>query len=163
MKRVRHLAEGAMIAALYVLFTLISSLFGLSSGPVQLRLSEALTVLPVFTPAAVPGLWIGCFLSNLIVGGTPMDMIFGSLATLIGAVGTRLLRKHPYLAPLPPLLSNLLFIPPILLYAYGVQELSVSYPFLLLSVGLGEAISAYGLGLLFYHAIRKYSSSIFYN
>ena len=87
------LTQGAMIAALYVVLTFIANLAGLASGVIQVRLSEALTILPVFTAAAVPGLAVGCVLANLLTGCAIWDVVFGSLATLIGAVGTRLLRK----------------------------------------------------------------------
>lgn len=87
------LTQGAMIAALYVVLTFIANLAGLASGVIQVRLSEALTILPVFTAAAVPGLAVGCVLANLLTGCAIWDVVFGSLATLIGAVGTRLLHK----------------------------------------------------------------------
>ena len=90
----RYICEGALIAVLYIVLTYISALFNLSSGVIQLRLSEALCILPIFTPAAIPGLAIGCLLSNLFTGSIIIDIIFGSIATLIGAIFTRLLRRH---------------------------------------------------------------------
>lgn len=87
------LTQGAMIAALYVVLTFIANLAGLASSVIQLRLSEALTILPVFTAAAVPGLAVGCVLANLLTGCAVWDVVFGSLATLIGAIGTRLCAK----------------------------------------------------------------------
>lgn len=83
-----------MIAALYVVLTYITNLLGLASGTIQVRFSEALCILPVFTPAAIPGLFIGCLISNLITGGIIWDIIFGSIATLLGALGTYFLRKR---------------------------------------------------------------------
>ena len=87
-KRNLFITQAALIAALYVVLTLVSAAFGLDSKAIQFRLSEVLTVLPALTPAAIPGLFIGCLLSNFICGAMLPDMIFGSLATLIGAVGT---------------------------------------------------------------------------
>lgn len=90
-----QLANAGMIAALYVVLTWIANLLGLASGAIQVRLSEALTILPVFSVAAVPGLTVGCVLANLLTGCAAWDVVFGSLATLIGAVGTRLLKDKP--------------------------------------------------------------------
>ena len=97
MKRTKtqYITRAAAIAALYVALTYLASLFGLSSGVIQIRFSEALTILPVFTSAAIPGLYIGCILANLLTGAAPYDVLFGSLATLIGAVGTYFLRRAP--------------------------------------------------------------------
>ena len=86
-------AQGGIIAALYILLTLVSGLFGLSSGLLQVRLSEALCLLPCFLPAAVPGLFVGCMISNILTGGAIADVLFGSIATLLGALGSRALRK----------------------------------------------------------------------
>ena len=87
------LTKSAMIAALYVLLTEISALLGISSGVIQFRLSEMFAVLPIFTPAAIPGVFIGCMISNIITGGVFWDVIFGSLASLLGAWGAWALRK----------------------------------------------------------------------
>ena len=87
-KKVLFITQGAVIAAIYVVLTYIVSLLGLTNGVIQVRLSEALTILPVFTPAAIPGLVVGCVISNILTGAVIWDVIFGSLATLIGAVGT---------------------------------------------------------------------------
>lgn len=147
------LAQGGMVAALYVELTLIASAMGLASGQIQLRLSEALTVLPCFFPAAVPGLFVGCLLANLLTGCVLWDVAVGSLATLLGALGTRLLRKNRWLAVLPPIVSNILLVPPVLAWAYGVEE---SIPFLMLTVGLGEVLSCGVLGELMYSALDKH-------
>lgn len=147
------LAQGGMVAALYVALTLIASAMGLASGQIQLRLSEALTVLPCFFPAAVPGLFVGCLLANLLTGCVLWDVAVGSLATLLGALGTRLLRKNRWLAVLPPIVSNILLVPPVLAWAYGVEE---SIPFLMLTVGLGEVLSCGVLGELMYSALDKH-------
>ncbi len=147
------LAQGGMVAALYVELTLVSSAMGLASGQIQLRLSEALTILPCFFPAAVPGLFVGCLLANLLTGCVLWDVAVGSLATLLGALGTRLLRKSRWLAVLPPIVSNILLVPPVLAWAYGVEE---SIPFLMLTVGLGEVLSCGVLGELMYSALDKH-------
>ena len=145
------LTQGAMIAALYVVLTFIANLAGLASGVIQLRLSEALTILPVFTAAAVPGLAVGCVLANLLTGCAVWDVVFGSLATLIGAVGTRLLRKKsPVLAVLPPILANI--VPLVLQRVYGVSD---AYWYLAMTVGAGEIISCGILGLLLYSSLKK--------
>lgn len=156
--KVNHILLGAMTAALYVLLTLLSNVFGLSSMPVQVRFSEALTIMPVFTGAAIPGLFIGCILSNMLTGGIILDVIFGSLATLVGAVGTRLLRKKPILALLPPILMNSLTVPFILAYAYGIEG---SVGFFMFTVFAGEMISAGGLGSLLYFALKPYAGLLF--
>ena len=157
-KKIKFITQSAMIAALYVVLTYVFAPF--SFGPVQVRLAEALTVLPVFTPAAIPGLFIGCILGNIVGGAIVWDIVFGSVATLIGAVLTYLLRKKiSYLAVLPPILSNTLIIPFILYYAYGFTESSV--PFMILAVGAGEVLSCGVLGVLLYFALRKVKSKIF--
>lgn len=103
--KVLFLAQAAMIAAIYVVLTVLGA--SLAFGEVQIRFAEALTILPVFTPAAIPGLFIGCLLGNILGGAILPDIIFGSIATLIGAVFTRMLRnKSKYLAPLPPVVAN---------------------------------------------------------
>ena len=108
--KVLFIAQAAMIAAIYVVLTLIGASF--SYGEVQVRISEALTILPVFTPAAIPGVFLGCLISNILGGCILPDIIFGSLATLIGAVFTWMLRnKSKYLAPLPPIIANVIVVP----------------------------------------------------
>ena len=156
--RIRSLCQAAVIAALYTVLTCVVGAFGLANGAIQLRLSEALCILPLFTPAAIPGLTLGCLISNLITGCLPTDVVFGTLATLLGAVGARLLRRFPYLSPLPTALSNTLIIPFILAYAYHAEE---GLPFLFLSVGIGELISAYLLGIILYLSIYKHSDHLF--
>ena len=135
--------QGAIIAALYVALTLLFA--PISFGEMQVRISEALTILPLFTPAAIPGLFLGCVLGNLLGGAIPLDVICGSLATLIGAAGGYLLRKNRWLVPLPTVLSNALIVPFVLRYGYGVE-----LPVLLMAayVAVGEIVSCYGLGEL---------------
>ncbi|MBP3617626.1 MAG: QueT transporter family protein [Lachnospiraceae bacterium] len=149
---VRHLTTAAIIAALYVVFTGISAMLGLASGVIQVRLSEALTVLPFFTPAAVPGVTVGCFLANLLTGAPLPDVIFGTLATFLGVLGASLLRKHKYLIAIPTILSNALIIPLVLQYAYGVPD---AFWYLMLTVGAGEVISAGILGGLLLYILQK--------
>ncbi len=139
-----NLTLASVIGALFAALTLVSSAFGLAIGPFELRLSEALCILPVFTPAAVPGLTVGCILANLLCGANVFDVIFGSLATLLGALGTRALRERAFLAYLPPILANTLIVPPLLYFVYGFQTQSL--PLLFLSVFAGELLSAGVLG-----------------
>ena len=162
MKETKHqsvlfLAQGAMIAAIYVVLTLVFAPF--SYGEVQVRISEALTILPLFTPAAIPGLFVGCLISNILGGCVLPDIIFGSLATLIGAVGTYMLRKqNKFLAPLPPIIANVLIVPFVLRYAYQVP---LPIPFMMLTVGIGEVISCGVLGMVLHTALNKYRHTIF--
>ena len=148
----------AMVAALYVVLTFASNAFGLASGVIQVRISEALTILPYFTPAAIPGLVIGCLLSNWLTGCVLPDIIFGTLATLLGALGSYALRKYKFLVPIPPILSNMIIVPWVLRFAYDVPD---SIPFMMATVGAGELISCgiLGIGLLF--ALNPFRSSIF--
>ena len=120
-KKVLFAVQAAMIAALYVVLTYITNLLGLASGTIQVRFSEALCILPVFTPAAIPGLFIGCLISNLITGGIIWDIIFGSIATLLGALGTYFLRKKKFVYTLPPVIANIIIVPLVLRYGYGLQ------------------------------------------
>lgn len=153
MKRTKTITQAAIIAALYVVLTFIANAMGLASGAIQIRLSEALTILPYFTPAAIPGLFVGCLLSNILVGGALFDIIFGSIATLIGALGTYLLRKSKWLTPIPPILSNTIIVPLVLIYAYGVSD---ALPYLMLTVGIGEVISAGLLGMILLKSLEKH-------
>ena len=154
---VLYVAQAAMIAAIYVVLTVIGASFAF--GPVQIRFSEALTVLPAFTPAGIPGVFLGCLISNIITGALLPDVIFGSLATLIGAVFTWMLRNQSrYLAPLPPIIANAVVVPFVLKYAY-MEPLPI--PFMMLTVGLGEVISCGVLGLILYGALNRYRNVIF--
>lgn len=155
-KKVVFICQAAMIAALYVVLTYAAS--GLASGVIQVRFSEALTVLPYFTPAAIPGVVIGCLISNLLTGCAILDIIFGTLATLIGAVFTRLLRKNKWLVPLPPILSNTIIVPWVLRFAYGMNE---AIPYMMLTVGVGEIISCGILGMILLFALEKSGKNIF--
>jgi len=147
-----YLCRCACIAALYVLLTFLSSAFGLASGVIQVRISEALTILPVFTFTAVPGLTVGCLIANILTGSVLIDCIGGAFATFIGAVLSYFLRKKPFLAFLPPVLSNAVIIPFILQYAYGVPN---SYPYLMTTVGIGEIISVGIFGFILYKSLKN--------
>ncbi len=151
------MAQSAMIAALYVALTFVANMAGLANGAVQLRLSEALTVLPVFTPAAVPGLFLGCALANLLTGAALWDVIAGSLATLLGALGTYWLRKHRIFCLLPPILANVLVVPFVLAWVYMAEG---TIPFFMLTVGAGEVISCGVLGWFLRTALEKYGKGI---
>ena len=148
-----RLTRAALIAALYVILTFISQIFGLASGVIQFRLSEALTCMPLFYREAIPGLWIGCVLANLLTGCAVWDIVFGSAATLLGAMGTWYIgRKKPLLGPVFPILSNMLIVPLVLRYVYGAEG---SYWFLMVTVGAGEIVCCGILGMLLYKLYKK--------
>lgn len=149
-KSVRYITTAAMIAAVYIVLCLILMPFG--SSIFQVRVAEALTILPVFTPVAIPGLTIGCLLSNLISGCTLPDIIFGSLATLLGALGTYALHRHPRLAWIPPVVSNGLIVSYVLYIVTGKAE---PLWLILISITGGELISCGLLGYILYLACRK--------
>ena len=152
-----YLTQGAMIAAIYVLLTVLFA--PISFSEIQVRISEALTILPLFTPAAVPGLFAGCLLGNILGGAILPDIIFGSLATLIGAIGTYHLRKQkPIFGTLPPIVSNTIIVPFVLRYAYGIK---LPVPFMMLTVGIGEVLSCGVLGMLVYTVMKKAAPLIF--
>ena len=154
-KKVLRITQAAMIAAIYVVLTVFISAFNLASGAIQVRISEALTILPVFTPAAIPGLFLGCLISNLVTGCMPLDVVFGSLATLIGACGTYALRKHKWLAPI---VANTIIVPFVLRYVYLAEG---TIPFFMLTVGIGEVISCYLLGSILHRVLDRYKEHIF--
>ena len=153
-----YTTRGALIAALYVALTSLATVIGLSSGVIQFRISESLCILPIFLPEAIPGLFVGCIISNMMVPGVVIwDIIFGSLATLIGALGARLLRNLPerykWVATLPTVLANMIIVPTVLIYAYGAPN---SYLFLMITVGIGEIICAGIGGTGLYYLLKKY-------
>lgn len=160
-KRVTFLTQAAIIAALYVVLTFFANALGLANYSIQVRFSEALTILPLFTSAAIPGLYAGCLLSNILTGCIAWDILFGPIATLLGALGTYFLRKRSkWLAPLPPILANTLIIPYVLAYAYRFEG---SIPYFMLTVGLGEVISCGVLGMLLYSVLAKQAKYIFHS
>ena len=171
-RKVLYLAHAAVIAALYVALTQLAASLGLASAAIQVRFSEALTILPVFTSAAIPGLFVGCILANLLTGSVPLDVLFGSIATLLGAFGTYYL-SHPsrknisgfdlkswqrWLSPIPPIAANTLIVPFILAYVYQFEG---SIPYFMLTVGTGEVISCGVLGLLLLNVLERYRRYIF--
>ena len=156
-KGTQFLAEAAVIGAIYVVLTLLFA--PLSFGEVQIRFSEALTILPFCTPAAIPGLFIGCIIANLFGGAIPVDIIFGSIATLIGAVFTYKFRNYNrFLAPLPPIAANTVIVPFVLRFGYGVN---LPIPLMMLTVGIGEVVSCAVVGLILQTALLKYRNVIF--
>ena len=155
-KKLVFICQAAVIAALYVVLTYVFSAF--ASGVIQVRVSEALTILPAFTPAAIPGLVIGWLLSNTLTGCVLLDIIFGSVATLIGALGSYALRRHTWLVPIPPIVSNMIIVPFVLRYAYGATD---AFPFMIATVGAGEIISCYLLGMILYGALKKVNHTLF--
>lgn len=150
---IRFLARAAVIAALYAAITML--LAPISFGPVQFRVSEALTLLPILTPAAIPGLFVGCLAANLLGGATALDVVFGSLATLAAAILTRRFRERPLLAALPPVVVNAFVVGAVLTYAYNL-------PFWLtvLEVGVGQIGACYILGLPLYYTLRRLPRNI---
>ena len=157
-KSIYNITFAAMVAALYVVLTFVANSIGLASGVIQVRLSEALTILPFFSGAAIPGLVIGCVTANWLTGCVFLDVVFGSLATLIGALGSYLLRKYKFLVPLPPILANTIIVPYVLRFAYDVPD---SIPFMMATVGAGEIISCYILGLALLFALQPFANKLF--
>lgn len=152
----RQIAISGIIAAVYTVMSLCSSVFGIAYGPIQCRFSEALTVLPFFLPEAIPGLFIGCLVTNLMSTVGPLDIIFGSLATLLAALWTRRM-PNKWLAPLPPVVCNALFIGAMIAwYEVGFTDAFWSaFAFNAFTVGLGEAIACYVLGLLLLQVLSR--------
>lgn len=158
-KKVLFITQSAAIAALYVVLTLIANAFGLANYAIQVRFSEALTILPFFTFAAVPGLFVGCILSNILTGCMLLDTVFGSFATLVGAIITYLIGKYlkdkPYgkwLCPIPPIAANMIVVPQVLMRVY---EFPGTLLYFTITVGVGEIISCYILGMILFSAISK--------
>ena len=153
-----YLAHAAVIAAIYVVLTVMAATLNLASGAVQVRFSEALTILPFFTPAAIPGLVIGCFLANLLTGAIVPDIIFGTIATLLGAIGTRALRKNRWLCSLPPVAANTIIVPLVLSYGYHIPG---GIPYFMLTVGAGEVLSCIVLGEILLSVLKPVSGRLF--
>ena len=155
-KTALFVTRGAIVAAMYVALTYLASMLGLSSGVIQFRISEALCILPVFMPEAIPGLAIGCLLSNALTGCVPWDIALGTVATLIGGVGAYMLRRLPkrivWIATLPTILANAIIVPFVLMYAYGIEG---GYFYFMLTVGIGEVVCAGIGGTLLYFAMKK--------
>lgn len=172
-KKTLFITQAAMIAAIYVVLTYFINAFNLASGNIQVRISEALTILPAFTPAAVPGLFVGCLISNFVTGCHPLDIIFGSLATLLGALTTYFLSfgfwkfkaenkakytTKKFLSPVGPIVANTIIVPFVLYFVYQIPG---SIPFFMLTVGIGEILSCGILGLLLFSILEKYRTALF--
>ena len=159
-KKILFMTQAALIAAIYVVLTMMVAQVNLASGAIQFRISEALCVLPFFTPAAVPGVIIGCFLSNILIGSALPDIIFGTLATAIGAFVSYKLKDHRFLVTLPPVVSNMIIIPFVLTCAYKIPG---GIPFQMLTVGAGEVIACVVLGSILIAALMPVRRYIFGN
>lgn len=157
-KKVRFIVQSALIAAIYVVLTYLIHFFGLDSGVIQVRISEALVALLYFTPAAIPGLTIGCFLSNIFVGGVFLDVIFGTLATFIGVLTGYWLRKYKYAVLLPNVISNTLIVPFVLKYVYNFEG---ALWYFIITVFIGEIISCAIFGAMLLKALEKRGKYIF--
>lgn len=157
-QKVGFMTQAAMIAAIYVVLTMTFAPFGF--GSVQLRVAEALTILPFFTPAAIPGLFIGCLIGNILGGAILLDVVIGSFATLIGAIFSYQLRKNKYLVVLPPILANTILVPFVLKFGYA---LPLPIPFMMLTVGIGEVLSCGVMGYVLLTVLQRYKYIIFKN
>ena len=155
-KKTQFITEAAAIAAIYTVLVVIFQ--PISFGPIQFRIAELLTVLPYFTPAAIPGVTIGCFLSAIVTSAEPLDMIFGSLATLIAALLSYKLKRNKFLVPIPPIATNALIVPWVLRYAYGYP---FTIPFMMLTVGISEFLAVGVLGMVLLFALEKVRNHIF--
>lgn len=150
-KKIRFITNAGLIAAAYALICLV--LKPISMSFIQVRVAEAMCVLPYFTVSAIPGLTIGCLLGNLLSGATLPDIIFGSIATLLGAVGSRLLRRRKYLVAVPPIAFNSVIIPLVLRFSYGEAQ---PFGLMCLTVGIGEIIACGILGTALLLLLDKY-------
>lgn len=164
-KKIMSVCMSGIIAALYVALTMLSRAVGLDSGVIQLRLGEALCILPLFSFAAVPGLMAGCLIANLFCLAPWQDLVFGTLATFLGALVCALMgvfyrrgcKVMFWLSPLPNILSNTLIIPLVLRYAYDAEG---TLPYFMLTVGVGEVLASGVIGLILFVALRKRLSKI---
>jgi len=152
-QKVTALTRAALIAALYTALTLL--LAPISYGEIQIRFSEALTLLPVLLPEAIPALAVGCLLANMLGGCTIFDIVFGTLATLLAALCTRALRRRLYLAAAMPVLFNAVIVGAVVHYAYAPV---IPLPLCMLSVGVGEAIVCFAAGPLLLRVLRRLPS-----
>ena len=148
----KYMIQAAVIAAIYGVLTIV--LMPISYGFMQIRVSEALTVLPFFTPAAIPELFIGCLVANILGPNGLLDIILGSGASLIAALLSYYLRKRPILVPLPPVVVNALVIGPMLKYVYALPIPLIAC---ILWVGLGQLIACYGIGYPLLTYLKKYN------
>lgn len=156
-KKIQYITRAALIAALYVALTHLSNLLGLANGAIQIRFSEALCILPFFMPSAVPGLLVGCIISNITTGAVVWDVIFGSLATFVGAFFASRL-KNKWLVPIPTVIANTVVVPIVILFCYTAKDAWTLSNYLIGVVGVfaGEVISAYALGMVLLVALNKH-------
>ena len=152
-QNLKLITRAAVVAALYIVLTLVANMLGLANGAIQVRLSEALTLLPVLFAESVWGLFVGCLISNIITGCVIWDIICGSLATLIGAYVTLKLKNHRFLASLAPVVSNAVIVPFVLKYAYGVGD---AWWFMVITVAIGEIITCVFFAPLVVKALEKH-------
>ncbi len=159
--KILFISRAAIIAALYVVLSCVTGKF--ASGVIQVRISEALIVLTAFTPATIPGMTIGCLLFNTLSACDPLDIAFGSLATLIGAIGGYMIAKKvhskatPFLIPIPTILANAIIVP-FVLRACGAED---AYWFMFLTVGAGELISCGAIGQILYRVLLPFKNKLF--
>lgn len=159
--KARFVTQAAVIAALYVVLTYIANMFGMANGIVQVRISEALTILPYFTPAAIPGLFVGCLLANMLTNTTLVvyDVVFGSVATLISAFASYALRKYKFFVPIPPIIINSLTVP--IIYNIILRLDDHTFWSSVALVGAGELISCGVLGIALMLALEDYRDKLF--
>ena len=155
-KKTKYLVQSGVIAAIYVVLAQVFGFMGF--GPIQFRIAEALTVLPFFTPAAIPGVFIGCLLANILYGAVLLDVVFGSLTTLLAAYLSYRLRKNKWLVTIPPILLNAAIIPFVLKYGYGVPD---GIPFMMGTIFLGQFIVVGIIGMVLLHALLPIKDKIF--
>ncbi|MEG0770685.1 MAG: QueT transporter family protein [Clostridia bacterium] len=159
MKTTKTITTAALIAAVYAVLTIIIA--PLSYGAIQLRFSEALTILPFFTPIAIPGLTIGCIIANLFGGYGIYDIVIGSLATLFSSITTYYIGKHlkgkvaKFLAPLPPVIFNAVFVGAIITMYLNPENVLIAFSLNALTVGVGEFIACYLLGIPLLYSLEK--------
>lgn len=146
--KTRYLAQAGLVAAVYAVSTML--LAPISYGPVQIRVSEALTILPAIFPGAIPGLFIGCAISNLLSGYGILDIVFGSLATLVAAFLTSRL-SNKWLVPLPPVIINAVVVGALISYVAALPFVPT-----MLSVGFGQLIACYAIGVPLYVFLKKH-------
>ena len=161
----RALVNGGLIGAIYVALTLLFQ--PISFGAIQFRIAEALTLLPILTFDAVPGLFVGCVIANLLGGGVWFDVVLGSLATLLAAVCTRLIRDKRFIAALMPTIFNGLIVGPVVYFAYvrapGDPVSVGTLLFNMATVAFGELVVCYALGMPFLYALEKLPKKTFGN
>lgn len=146
----KRILQGAIIAAIYAVLTIL--LAPISYGPMQVRVSEALTILPALTPAGIPGLFVGCLVSNILGPYGIVDVVVGSAASLLTAIASYRLKEKPLLVPLPPVVFNGVLIGGMLHFAYGFPNL----PACMAWVALGQLIACYGLGYPLLKLLKRY-------